>query len=49
MSVLKYGNYGMGVRNRIFQSMLAHNGTVPDLVEEEDRFKVCLCTPRLQR
>ena len=41
-------HYGMGVRNRIVQSMLTHNGTVPDLIEEEDRFKVCLWTPSLQ-
>lgn len=41
-------HYGMGVRNRIFQSMLKHNGTVPDLIEEEDRFKVCLWTPPLR-
>ncbi len=40
-------HYGMGVRNRIFQSMLEHNGTVPDLIEEEDRFKVRLWTPHL--
>ncbi|MXX57986.1 MAG: ATP-dependent DNA helicase RecG [Rhodothermaceae bacterium] len=41
-------HYGMGVRNRIFQSMLTHNGTVPDLIEEEDRFRVCLWAPSLQ-
>lgn len=33
---------GMGVRNRIIQSMLSHNGTEPDLVEEEFRFIVRL-------
>lgn len=33
---------GMGVRNRIIGSMLDHNGTVPDLVEEDDRFVVRL-------
>jgi ATP-dependent DNA helicase RecG len=33
---------GMGVRNRIIQSMRAHNGTEPDLVEEETRFIVRL-------
>ena len=35
-------HFGLGVRKRIIQSMQAHNGTDPDLVEEEDRFKVCL-------
>ncbi|HEV8722871.1 MAG TPA: ATP-binding protein [Candidatus Binatia bacterium] len=35
-------HYGMGVRNRIIQSMRAHNGTEADLVEEEDRFIVRL-------
>ena len=33
---------GMGVRNRIIRSMRAHNGTEPDLVEEEFRFIVRL-------
>lgn len=33
---------GMGVRNRIIQSMRAHNGTEPDLIEEEYRFIVRL-------
>ena len=33
---------GMGVRNRIIQSMFAHNGTEPDLIEDDDRFIVCL-------
>lgn len=33
---------GMGVRNRIIQSMQAHNGTEPDLIEEEHRFIVRL-------
>lgn len=35
-------HYGMGVRNRIIQSMRAHNATEPDLIEEEDRFIVRL-------
>jgi len=35
-------HFGLGVRKRIIQSMQEHNGTDPDLVEEEDRFKVCL-------
>lgn len=35
-------HFGMGVRNRIIQSMRNHNGTEPDLVEEEDRFMVRL-------
>lgn len=33
---------GMGVRNRIIQSMRDHNGTEPDLIEEESRFIVRL-------
>ena len=33
---------GMGVRNRIIESMRSHNGTEPDLVEEEYRFIVRL-------
>jgi ATP-dependent DNA helicase RecG len=33
---------GMGVRNRIIGSMRAHNGTEPDLIEEEHRFIVRL-------
>ena len=38
--------YGMGVRQRIIESMRAHNGTEPDLVEEEDRFVVRLWKER---
>ena len=33
---------GMGVRNRIIGSMRRHNGTKPDLIEEESRFTVRL-------
>lgn len=33
---------GMGVRNRIIRSMREHNGTEPDLIEEESRFTVRL-------
>ncbi|MCZ0943261.1 MAG: putative DNA binding domain-containing protein [Gammaproteobacteria bacterium] len=33
---------GMGVRNRIIESMRQHNGTEPDLKETEDRFLVRL-------
>lgn len=33
---------GMGVRSRIIESMRAHNGTEPDLIEEEHRFIVRL-------
>ena len=33
---------GMGVRNKIIPGMRAHNGTEPDLVEEEYRFTVRL-------
>ena len=35
-------HHGMGVRNRIIESMRHHNGTAPDLVEEDDRFIVRL-------
>lgn len=35
-------HFGLGVQKRIIKSMREHNGTDPDLVEEEDRFKVCL-------
>lgn len=35
-------HYGMGVRNRIIESMRRHNDTEPDLIEEEDRFIVRL-------
>ena len=35
-------HYGMGVRNRIIESMRRHNGTEPELVEEADRFMVRL-------
>ena len=33
---------GMGVRNKIIPGMLAHNGTEPDLIEQESRFIVRL-------
>ena len=33
---------GMGIRNKVIPGMLAHNGTVPDLVAEEHRFIVRL-------
>ncbi len=33
---------GMGIRNKIIPGMLAHNGTEPDLIEEEHRFTVRL-------
>ena len=33
---------GMGVRNRIIPGMRAHNGTEPDLIEEQHRFIVRL-------
>jgi ATP-dependent DNA helicase RecG len=35
-------HFGMGVRNRIIGSMRSHNGTEPDLIEEEHRFIVRL-------
>jgi len=37
---------GMGVRIRIIQSMKTHNGTEPDLIEEESRFIVRLWKER---
>ena len=36
-------HYGMGVRKRIIESMRRHNGTEPNLIEEDDRFIVRLC------
>ncbi|MXW15288.1 MAG: ATP-dependent DNA helicase RecG [Rhodothermaceae bacterium] len=39
-------HFGLGVRKRIIQSMWEHNGTEPDLIEEEDRFKVILWKSR---
>ena len=33
---------GMGVRTRIIAGMQAHNGSQPDLIEEESRFLVRL-------
>ena len=33
---------GMGVRNKIIPGMLAHNGTEPDLIDDEARFTVRL-------
>lgn len=35
---------GMGIRNKIIPGMREHNGTVPDLIEEEYRFTVRLWT-----
>ena len=35
-------HHGMGVRNRIIEPMRCHNGTEPDLVEQDDRFIVRL-------
>ncbi len=32
----------MGVRYRIIDAMRRHNGTEPDLIEEDDRFTVRL-------
>ena len=35
-------HYGMGVRNHIIEAMRAHNGTEPDLIEDDHRFVVRL-------
>lgn len=35
-------HYGMGVRHRLIESMRSHNGTEPDLIEEDHRFIVRL-------
>lgn len=35
-------NAGLGVPRKIVRGMLEHNGTEPDLIEEEDRFRVRL-------
>jgi ATP-dependent DNA helicase RecG len=42
-------HYGMGVRHRIIESMRGHNGTEPDLIEEEDRFIVRLWKESTER
>ena len=39
-------HYGMGVRNRIIESMRTHNETEPDLLEEDNRFVVRLWKER---
>jgi len=39
-------HYGMGVRERIIESMRSHNGTEADLLEEDDRFVVRLWKQR---
>lgn len=39
---------GLGVPRKIVQGMLVHNGTEPDLIEEEDRFIVRLWKERRQ-
>ena len=39
---------GMGVRNRIIESMRRHNGTEPDLEEQDDRFIVRLWKKKRQ-
>ena len=42
---MRYGyveHLGMGVRRRIIGAMREHNGTEPDLIEEEHRFVVRL-------
>lgn len=36
------GKIGRGVRDKIIPGMLAHNGTEPDLIEDENRFTVRL-------
>lgn len=35
-------HYGMGVRNRIIASVRQHNGTEPELLDQESRFVVCI-------
>ena len=40
---------GMGVRNRIIGAMRKHNGTEPDLIEEESRFTVRLWKKPMSR
>ncbi len=39
-------HYGMGVRHRIIEAMHDHNGTEPDLLEQDDRFVVRLWKER---
>ncbi len=33
---------GMGIRNKVMPVMASHNGSEPDLIDEEHRFTVCL-------
>ena len=42
-------HFGMGVRNRIIRSTRLHNGTEPDLQEQEDRFVVRIWKSRRDR
>ncbi|MDE2831046.1 MAG: hypothetical protein OXN20_13085, partial [Gemmatimonadota bacterium] len=42
LGVRQVEHLGMGVRNRIIGSMRDHNGTEPDLIEEDHRFTVRL-------
>jgi ATP-dependent DNA helicase RecG len=39
---------GMGVRRKIIDGMREHNGTEPDLIEEQDRFLVRLWKRRIK-
>ena len=41
-------HFGIGIRYQIIESMRRHNGTEPDLVEEDDRFIVRLRKGRTQ-
>jgi len=36
---------GMGIPRKIVKSMLAHNGTMPDIIVEEERFVIRLLNP----
>jgi len=37
---------GMGIPRKVVKSMLAHNGTMPELIEEDERFTVRLAAHR---
>jgi ATP-dependent DNA helicase RecG len=36
---------GMGIPRKIVKSMQAHNGTMPDIIVEEERFVIRLLNP----
>jgi len=37
---------GMGIPRKIVKSMQAHNGTLPELIEDDERFIIRLLNPQ---